>query len=249
MKKKGKWINLLGLVIVLCFAATIVPAQMQINSQNRKEFNTARKHSREANKVLSEIMRVPDKAIPRELLDRAHAIAVFPKVKKAAFIVGGRSGNGIVSRRTANGWSTPVFYNIGGASFGAQIGGQSTDYVLLFMNEGALQSLLDENLELGGSLSFAAGPVGRTVAASTSPTLDAGILTWSRSKGAFIGASLNGAAITANNSVNTAVYGMKAGEVLANPERINLSGSPAELRMFTQTMSSYSATSNTGSSN
>lgn len=215
---------------------------MPVNNENREDFESARKITRDADRVLRQIMAKPDRAIPRELLERAHAIGVFPGVKKAAFIVGGRGGSGLVARRTADGWSAPVFYNMGGASFGAQIGASSTDYILLFMNEGALQELLDDNLEFSGSLSFAAGPVGRTVGAGTNLTLNAGILTWSRSKGAFIGASLNGAAITANNSLNTSVYGMRGGEVLENPGAINMANSPLEFRIFTQMVASYSGT-------
>src|SRR5689334_19185318 len=94
----------------------------------------ARKDASEATQVLNEMMRKPDDFIPRELLEKAKGIAVFPGVVKGAFIVGGRGGHGVVSRRTAAGWSVPVFYNIGGASFGPQIGVKKTDYVMLFMN-------------------------------------------------------------------------------------------------------------------
>jgi SH3 domain-containing YSC84-like protein 1 len=239
---KFRGINLIGLILMLCCATTIASAQMTVNRENRKDFESARKITHDADKVLREVMQVPDKAIPRELLERAHGIGVFPNVKKAAFIVGGRGGSGLVARRAGDGWSTPVFYNMGGTSFGAQIGASSTDYVLLFMNEGALQELLDDKIEFSGSVSFAAGPVGRTAGAGTNLTLDAGILTWSRSKGAFIGASLNGAAITANNSLNTSVYGKRGGEVLENPGTINAANSPAEFRMFTQRVAGYAKT-------
>jgi len=184
-------------------------------------------------------MSVPDKAIPRELLERAEAIGVFPSVVKAGFIVGGRGGDGVVARRTPNGWSAPVFYNIGGASFGAQIGAKKTDYIMLFMNEGALRDLLDDKLEFEGNLSFAAGPVGRTIGAGTNLTADAGILVYSRSKGLFAGASIGGAVLTADNSINEAFYKMKGGEVLASPESMNLANVSADLRGFADLLKVY----------
>ncbi|MDQ3323905.1 MAG: lipid-binding SYLF domain-containing protein, partial [Acidobacteriota bacterium] len=175
----------------------------------------------------------------RELLEKAEAIGVFPNVVKAGFIIGGRGGDGVVARRTANGWSAPVFYNIGGASIGAQIGAKKTDYIMLFMNEGALRDLLDDKLEFEGDLSFAAGPIGRTVGAGTNLTADAGILIYSRSKGAFVGASIGGAVLTADNSINEAFYKMKAGEVLDKPESVNLTNVSADLRNFSETVKQY----------
>jgi lipid-binding SYLF domain-containing protein len=138
-------------------------------------------------------MWVPEKGIPRELLARAEAIAVFPGVVKAAFIFGGRTGQGIISRRTSQGWSEPAFFNIGGGSFGPQIGVNHTDYVLLIMNDNGLKGLLEDKFEFGGEASFAASPIGRSASATTNATLDAVILSYSRSQGAFIGASLKGA--------------------------------------------------------
>lgn len=184
-------------------------------------------------------MNVPEKGIPRELLEKAEAIGVFPNVVKAGFIVGGRGGDGVVARRTATGWSAPAFYNVGGASFGAQIGAKKTDYIMLFMNEGALRDLLDDKLEFEGDLSFAAGPIGRTLGAGTNLTADAGILVYSRSKGAFIGASIGGAVLTADNSINDAFYKMKAHEVLEKPESVNLNGLSPELKAFSDTVKQF----------
>src|SRR5207245_10021391 len=115
---------------------------------------------------------VREKAIPQELLDKAEAIAVFPDVIKAAFIIGGKGGQGVVSRRTRNGWSAPAFFNVGGGSFGAQIGATKTDYVMLIMNENGLNGLLKDKFEIGGEVGVAAGPVGREAAASTNLRLD-----------------------------------------------------------------------------
>jgi len=174
----------------------------------------AARHSREAAEVLRQVMSVPERAIPRDLIEGAEAVAVCPDVLKAAFIVGARKGDCVISRRTARRqWGSPVFYNMTGGSFGAQIGGAKTDYVLLFMNEGALKGLLEDKLEIGGEAGVAAGPVGRAVGAGTTPTLDAGILTYSRSKGLFAGVALKGVAITPDNDLNQAFYGKKAAEL------------------------------------
>lgn len=236
-----KW-TIGGIAIgLLSFGGGItVPAQQVRDAKEvRKQQKEGRDEVREATKVFREIMNVPDKGIPRELLERAEAIGVFPDVVKAGFIVGGRGGDGVVAQRTANGWSAPVFYNIGGASFGAQIGAKKTDYIMLFMNEGALRDLLDDKLEFEGKLSFAAGPVGRTIGAGTNLTADAGILIYSRSSGLFAGASIGGAVLTADNSINEAFYNMKAGEVLARPESVNLTNVSVDLRGFSDTVKIY----------
>jgi len=230
----------LAIILTLSFGTMAIPAQQTMDAREmRKQQKEGRKDAREATKVFRKIMSVPDRAIPQELLEKAEAIGVFPNVVKAGFIVGGRGGDGVVARRTPNGWSAPVFYNIGGASFGAQIGAKKTDYIMLFMNEGALRDLLDDKLEFEGDLSFAAGPIGRTVGAGTNLTADAGILIYSRSKGAFIGASIGGAVLTADNSINEAFYKMKAGEVLDKPESVNLTNVSADLRGFSDTVKLY----------
>lgn len=242
MKQTIKQWTLNGLAIIaaLSFGIVSIPAQTTMSAKEmRKQQKEGRDEVREATKTFREIMSVPDKGIPRELLEKAEAIGVFPNVVKAGFIVGGRGGDGVVARRTANGWSAPVFYNVGGASFGAQIGAKKTDYIMLFMNEGALRDLLDDKLEFEGDLSFAAGPIGRTVGAGTNLTADAGILIYSRSKGAFVGASIGGAVLTADNSINEAFYKMKAGEVLDKPESVNLTNVSADLRGFSDTVKLY----------
>jgi lipid-binding SYLF domain-containing protein len=158
---------------------------------------------------------------------------------KAAFIFGGRGGQGVISRRVRNGWSAPAFFNITGGSFGAQIGAQKNDYVFLIMNEDGVKGLLEDKFEMGAEAGVVAGPVGREAAASTNATLDAGILSYSRSKGAFIGAALKGAAITPDNDLNEAVYGKKASEVLTGPP-IALGQMPAVVRIFPRTLARYS---------
>lgn len=203
-----------------------------------KRANDAARHSRDAAKVFTEIMRVRDKAIPRELLDGAEAVAVFPGVIKAAFIIGGRKGQGVVSRRTASGWSAPAFYNLGGGSFGAQIGADKTDYVLLFMNDEALKGLMEDKFEIGGEAGIAAGPVGRAASVSTNLTLDAGILSYSRSKGAFIGAALKGVVISPDNDLNEAFYGQTGDAVVE--QGLSMSRISSNVRTFPLTLSRYS---------
>lgn len=221
-----------GLALLPGLSLTLALAQAS-------RLNDAERHCRKAADAFTEIMNVPDKAIPKELLDKAEAIAVFPDVVKAAFIVGGHGGQGVVSRRIRGGWSEPVFFNLGGASFGAQIGATKTDYVLLIMNQDGLNGLLKDKFELGAEVGVAAGPVGRQASASTNPRLDAGILSYSRSKGLFAGVALKGAVISPDNDLNEAVYRMKANELLMG-KPMTLTEQPAAVRIFPRTLTRYS---------
>ena len=209
------------------------------SAQKKSRTQDAARHSSEAAKTFTEIMNVKDKAIPKELLDEAEAIAVFPRVLKAAFLVGGRGGQGVISRRVKGGWSAPGFFNLGGGSFGPQIGAQQTDYVLIIMNPDGLNGLLKDKFELGGEASIAAGPVGREAAASTNPRLDAGILSYSRSKGVFVGAALKGAVISPDNDLNEAIYGKKAEALLKGPP-MTFGEMPPSVRIFPRTLVRYS---------
>jgi lipid-binding SYLF domain-containing protein len=223
----------LGLVTLLTLTAVVTPAQK--NSRTKD----AARHASEASETFTDVMNVKERAIPKELLDTAEAIAVFPGVIKAAFLVGGRGGQGVISRRVKGGWSAPAFFNLGGGSFGPQIGAQKTDYILLIMNESGLNGLLKDKFELGGEASIAAGPVGREAAASTNLRLDAGILSYSRSKGVFIGAALKGAVITPDNDLNEAVYNKKADELLKAPP-MPIGQMPPSVRIFPRTLVRYS---------
>ncbi|HEY0728360.1 MAG TPA: lipid-binding SYLF domain-containing protein [Pyrinomonadaceae bacterium] len=227
--------SLSALIIIglLVISAAVTPAQKKDRTKD------AARHAGNASETFTEIMNVKDKAIPQELLDTAEAIAVFPGVIKAAFVIGGRGGQGVISRRVKGGWSAPAFFNLGGGSFGPQIGAQKTDYILLIMNENGLNGLLKDKFELGGEAAIAAGPVGREAAASTNPRLDAGILSYSRSKGAFIGAALKGAVISPDNDLNEAVYGKKADEVLKSPP-LQIGQMPPSVRIFPRTLVRYS---------
>jgi len=229
----------LGAMLTVCLVSSGTIAQRNRSAIPAKRANDAARHSRQAAQVFNQIMAVPDKAIPKELLGRAEAVAVFPNVLRAAFIVGGRKGQGVISRRTANGWSAPAFFNVGGGSIGAQIGGSSTDYVLLFMNEGALQGLLEDKFEMGGEAGVAAGPVGRAASASTNLTLDAAILSYARSKGAYIGAALKGVVINPDNDLNEAFYGRKANNLLTTNTAVATTAIPSNVRVFPLTLNRY----------
>jgi lipid-binding SYLF domain-containing protein len=221
------------LVGLLFSTAVLTPAQKDSRTKD------AARHASDAAKTFTEIMNVKDKAIPKELLDTAEAIAVFPDVLKAAVLVGGRTGQGVISRRVKGGWSAPAFFNIGGGSFGPQFGAQKTDYILLIMNESGLNGLLKDKFEVGGEVSVAAGPIGREASASTTPRLDAGILSYSRSKGVFVGAALKGAMITPDNDLNEAIYGKKADSVL-KIQPVPFGQMPPSVRIFPRTLVRYS---------
>lgn len=198
----------------------------------------AEKESQKAVQAFEEIMRAPDKAIPKDVLDRAECVAVFPDVIKAAFVVGGQGGHGVVSCRTDQGWSPPVFLNLGGGSVGFQIGAQSTDFVLLFMNKRGIDSLLKDKFELGAEGSVAAGPVGRNASASTDLKLDAEVLAYSRSKGLFAGVDLKGNVIKPDKSRLRDAYGENvAAKDLLMGQMVQAS---ASLNAFPNTLMRYS---------
>jgi lipid-binding SYLF domain-containing protein len=211
------------------------------NGRQGKDVKKAAELSSKAAQAFDEIMRTPDKSIPKELLDRAQAVAVFPGVVKAAFIVGAEGGKGVVSRRTANGWSAPVFFRAAGGSFGAQLGVTSTDLVLLFMNEDGLNGLLKDKFELGADASAAAGPVGREAGAATDVLMKAEILSYSRSRGLFAGVDLKGVVVKPDDEINEAIYNMKARDLLAGNQVPAVQNIPPALLAFPQTLGRYSS--------
>ncbi|HZP23279.1 MAG TPA: lipid-binding SYLF domain-containing protein [Terriglobales bacterium] len=161
--------------------------------------------------VLKEILGAPDKGIPHDLLNKSDCVVVFPSVKKAAFIVGGSYGRGVMTCRSGANfrgrWSAPAFFALEGGSFGLQIGGQATDFVLLVMNEKGAKSVMTSKVKLGGDASVAAGPVGRATSAETDIALNAEILSWSRNKGVFAGISLAGSTLRSDDDANKNLYG------------------------------------------
>jgi lipid-binding SYLF domain-containing protein len=168
------------------------------------------KRIRNAGQVMVEILNVPDD-IPADLLDKAECVIVLPSVMKAAFIVGGSYGRGVMSCRSGpdfNGpWSAPSMMALEGASVGFQVGGQATDFVLLVMNKRGADSILTSQVKLGGDVAAAAGPKGRDAAASTDVTMRAEVLSYSRSRGLFAGVSLEGSTLRPDNDGNERLYG------------------------------------------
>jgi lipid-binding SYLF domain-containing protein len=191
-----------------------------------KDDEEASERVEKAATVLQELTRAEDKRIPNELLERAEAVAVIPNMIKGAFGIGGRYGKGVVSRRMSNGsWSPPVFMQIGGGSFGLQLGGSSTDLVLVFTDAKALDVLATgKDLKLGVDAAVAGGPIGREAEAGFNANLESAIYAYSRTKGLFAGVALDGAVLDVDDSMNKKVYGpdVKASEILAG--RIQMPG-------------------------
>jgi lipid-binding SYLF domain-containing protein len=173
--------------------------------------NDTNKRLGAAASVFSEVMATPDKAIPQDLLERAYCIVIVPDLKTGAFVVGAKYGKGFLScrSRTGSGWSAPAAVRIEGGSFGFQIGGSSTDLIMLVMSERGADKLLQSKFTLGGEASVAAGPVGRTATAQTDAQMHAEILSWSRSQGLFAGVALEGATLREDLDDNAALYGEK----------------------------------------
>jgi lipid-binding SYLF domain-containing protein len=226
------------IVIAAAMSLSMVSFATVTLAQKPADLGDEISQSEKAARVFGEIMGTPDKGIPKDLLEKAECVAVFPSVLKAGFIVGGRGGRGVASCRTVNGWSAPAYFTLGGASFGLQIGAQSTDFVMLFMNKEGLNSLLSDEFTLGGDASVAAGPVGRQAGASTDLKLNAQILSYSRSKGLFAGLELKGVVIKADKDDMRDVYGegVTARQVLKD----NKVSAPVGVRAFPIALGRYS---------
>ena len=192
--------KLTGAICGLMLAAGVVPAHAADTGKMDERLSASAG-------ILEEIMAAPDRAIPQTVLAKAHCVIVIPAVKKLAFAVGGQYGQGVATCRTGHGWSAPVFVRLGGGSFGFQIGGQSTDVVLLGMNAKSAQDMLHAKVKLGADASAAAGPVGRDAQAATDILLNSEFLTYSRAKGLFAGLDLTGEYLGANEDDNKTEYG------------------------------------------
>jgi lipid-binding SYLF domain-containing protein len=192
MKKLLTFVAVLSLTS-LCWAGT-----------NREETIDRMNH---AGAVLREIMSAPDRGIPEEVLDHAKCVAVVPHLIKGGFVFGAEGGRGVATCRTATGWSAPAFFAITGGSWGAQIGVEGIDLVMVIQNERGMRDLMSSKFELGADASAAAGPVGRHASADTDWKLNAEVLTYSRARGIFAGLSLNGAAIRRDGDSTEAIYG------------------------------------------
>jgi SH3 domain-containing YSC84-like protein 1 len=184
----------------------------------------------EAAKVLREIHAVPDKDIPQQLWDNAQCVIVVPNLKKAAFIVGGEYGKGLMSCRRSGSWSAPVFMELEKGSWGLQIGAQAVDLVLLVMNSQGMEKLFNNKVTLGAEASVAAGPVGRDARAGTDAQLKAEILSYSRAQGLFAGIDISGGVLKPDTSENEKLYGKSI-----EPRTVIVSGTvkpPASARPF-----------------
>jgi lipid-binding SYLF domain-containing protein len=191
------------LIAVLCLAGA---ATLSAHAEADKATLDSRVHA--ATDTIQQIMSVPDKAVPNKIAQQATCIGVIPGMKKGAFIFGAEYGRGLVTCRTGHGWSAPVFITLGGGSFGFQLGGQSTDVVLVAVNDKGFQDLLKSKFKIGGDAAAAAGPVGRNSQAATDWKLSAELLTYSRSKGLFAGVDLTGTSVTQSSDDTRTFYGV-----------------------------------------
>lgn len=210
---KKIWVSL-SAAMFLASAASTMPA-----ADNKKEVERVEN----SGKVMTEILNVPED-IPQDLLDKAECVVVLPSVVKAAFIVGASYGRGVMTCRGGakfNGpWGAPTMMALEGGSFGLQLGGQATDFVLLLMNERSAKGVLTSKVKLGADASAAAGPKGRDTSAATDATMRAEILSYSRARGAFAGVSLEGSTLRPDNDANKKLYGkeMSASDIVLKGE-------------------------------
>jgi lipid-binding SYLF domain-containing protein len=225
--------SLMAMVALFCSAAY---AQKDENNRIRN-----------AGKVMVEILNVPDD-IPADLLNKAECVIVLPSVMKAAFIVGGSYGRGVMSCRSgpdfSGHWSAPAMMALEGASVGFQIGGQATDFVLLVMNKRGADSILTSQVKLGGDVAAAAGPKGRNAAAATDVTMRAEVLSYSRSRGLFAGISLEGSTLRPDGDGNARLYGkgISAKEIVIN----SAIHAPASAKLLVSTLNKKSPRNKSG---
>jgi SH3 domain-containing YSC84-like protein 1 len=191
---------------VLALAVAAVTSLSAYGQGDQKEVDRVK----DAGHVMHEIMNVPDN-IPQNVIDKAYCVAVLPSVLKAAFIVGGSYGRGVMTCRRGphhdGRWGPPTMMALEGGSFGLQIGGQATDFVLILMSEKSARAILSSKVKLGADASAAAGPVGRNASAETDVSMRAEILSYSRARGLFAGISLSGSTLRADNDANKRLYG------------------------------------------
>lgn len=187
-----------------------------------------------ASEVLTQMTDAPDKGIPEEVLGKAKCIAIVPHLVKGGLGFGGKHGRGVATCRTAVGWSAPAFISVGGGSWGLQIGVESVDLIMVIMNDKGMQQLLSSKFQVSGEGSAAAGPVGRHASAGTDWKLDTQMLTYSRSKGAFAGLTLEGAVIQQDADSTTAVYGK---DIKFQSVLLGKVPTPAEARPFVEAVS------------
>jgi lipid-binding SYLF domain-containing protein len=222
-------------IALTLYAAVAVVGTARADTPREKAVSPGGKLA-DATAVYRELITASDKAIPKELLEHAKCIAVLPGVIKAAIGFGGRHGSGVISCRTESGWSSPAFVSISGGSWGAQLGVESSDIVLFFMNDRGAHSLVDgSRVTLGGQASVAAGPFGRSAEAATNLDLKAEIYSYAKSKGLFAGISLEGAELKPDGDDNKEYYGggVTTTQLLFGGGPANV---PAEAQTFRQAL-------------
>lgn len=194
-----------SVVLCLCF---LLSCTASYAASSREDLQSRIEAART---VLNQIMNAQDRTIPMNVLQHATCVAIVPGLVKGAFIIGAQYGQGVVTCRTGRGWSGPVFIRMAGGSFGFQIGGQSTDLVLVAVNDKGFQDLLKSKFKIGGDASAAAGPVGRSGQAATDWKMNAELLSYSRNKGIFAGIDLDGTSVTQNKDDTDTYYGASHG--------------------------------------
>ena len=190
--------------ILACFVVFLMVSPIAFAASSRSDLQA---RIQAAQVVLQQIMGAQDRTIPIDILHSATCVAVVPGMMKGAFVFGAQYGQGVVTCRTGHGWSAPVFIRLAGGSFGFQIGAQSTDLVLVAVNDRGFQDLLKNKFKIGADASAAAGPVGRAGQASTDWKMNAELLSYSRNKGVFAGISLDGTSVTQNQDDTNTYYG------------------------------------------
>jgi len=230
MKRRG--------ISVLCALGVVFAGSNMFAADDTKEVDRVEN----AGKVMTEILNVPDD-IPQDVLNKAYCVVVLPSVVKAAFVVGGSYGRGVMTCRSGANfegpWGAPTMMALEGGSVGFQIGGQATDFVLLLMNDRSAKSILSSKVKIGADASAAAGPKGRTASADTDVTLRAEILSYSRARGVFAGVSLEGSTLRPDNDANKKLYGEQE-----NAEAIVLKGAvkpPPSAKLLLHTLDQKSA--------
>src|SRR5277367_3230256 len=218
---------------MVCVAALAASSLSAYGAQDRAKIQERLESARS---VIDEVMATPDRGIPQSILAGAACVVVIPAFKKGAFVVGAQYGQGAATCRTPRGWSAPVFVQLAGGSFGWQIGGQSTDLVLVAMNQHGLQDMLKSKFKIGADAAAAAGPVGRNAQAGTDWKLNAEFLSYSRSKGLFAGIDLDGTVLSQNQDDTRALYGSDIGfDQILGGKQIT----PVEARPFVRTVAKY----------
>ncbi len=232
--------NRFATLLMAAVAACLMAVPVMANDDDHDKSDKAKRTEivNDSEQVLRDAVSAPDKRIPQELLEKAECVGVFPKVKKGAFVVGGEYGKGLFTCKLEDGtMSAPAFYSIGGPSVGFQVGGSSTDLVLLIMNKEGMDYLLKDKFTLGAEAAAVAGPVGRNAQAMTDAMLHAQVLSWSRSKGAFLGASLEGMVVNSKEDANQEFYGKPlTGRQILVDHAVEV---PAAAKSFVKTASGY----------